>query len=136
MNPTCSPEGRCSCQPGVVGDKCDQCEPYHTDLSSSGCQPCSQCELSLRDNLTLTEDEQNVLTAKLIQLVSLRQANASGFEEVLMLIQLLQDNVTATDQYLDDIVARLDTLNASATEFTALVNTTSERVSFFCVNGA
>ncbi|XP_066536763.1 laminin subunit gamma-1 [Hoplias malabaricus] len=37
----CDNTGRCSCKPGVMGDKCDRCQPgYHT-LSEAGCRPCS-----------------------------------------------------------------------------------------------
>lgn len=37
----CDPFGRCKCKPGVVGDKCDRCAPYHYELSIAGCKPCT-----------------------------------------------------------------------------------------------
>ena len=130
MDSTCSPDdGRCTCQPGVMGDKCDQCEPYYTNLSSSGCQPCSECEQGLRTNLSFTEDEHDRLSADLVQLMSLQQANDSGLEDVYMLIRLLEENVTITEEYLNNTVDRLEVLNSKATGFRDNLNNTAERVS-------
>lgn len=132
MDSTCSPdEGRCTCQSGVMGIKCDQCEPYYTNLSSSGCQPCSECEQGLRTNLSSTEDEQNRLSTNLLQLLSLQQANASGVEDVYTLIGLLQENVTLTEEYLDTIEARLVVLNSKTSNFRDTINNSVERVRAF-----
>ncbi|MBN3312115.1 LAMC1 protein, partial [Atractosteus spatula] len=41
LSTQCDNSGRCSCKPGVMGDKCDRCQPgYHT-LTEAGCRPCS-----------------------------------------------------------------------------------------------
>uniref|UniRef100_A0A673GN31 Laminin subunit gamma-1 n=1 Tax=Sinocyclocheilus rhinocerous TaxID=307959 RepID=A0A673GN31_9TELE len=41
LSTQCDNTGRCSCKPGVIGDKCDRCQPgYHT-LTAAGCRPCS-----------------------------------------------------------------------------------------------
>ncbi|KAG7273400.1 hypothetical protein CRUP_037462 [Coryphaenoides rupestris] len=41
LSTQCARGGRCSCKPGVTGDKCDRCQPgYHT-LTEAGCRPCS-----------------------------------------------------------------------------------------------
>ncbi|XP_030630034.1 laminin subunit gamma-1 [Chanos chanos] len=41
LSTQCDNTGRCSCKPGVMGDKCDRCQPgYHT-LTEAGCRPCS-----------------------------------------------------------------------------------------------
>ena len=130
---SCSEDGRCICQPGVIGDKCDQCESFYTDLSPSGCQPCSQCEQDLRFNLTLTEVEHNLLSESLVRIMSLVETNNSGFEDVFMFTELLQENVSVTDQYLDDIQARLKALNMSTTDFSFILNVTNENVSVPCV---
>ncbi len=37
----CDPYGKCKCKPGVVGDKCDRCAPYHYELSIVGCKVCN-----------------------------------------------------------------------------------------------
>ncbi|KAL0966040.1 hypothetical protein UPYG_G00289940 [Umbra pygmaea] len=37
----CDNAGRCSCKPGVTGDKCDRCQPGFHSLSEAGCRPCS-----------------------------------------------------------------------------------------------
>jgi coxsackievirus/adenovirus receptor len=33
----CASDGRCQCKPGVVGDKCNQCAPYHYNFGPNGC---------------------------------------------------------------------------------------------------
>ncbi|KFP19203.1 Laminin subunit gamma-2, partial [Egretta garzetta] len=42
LGPQCDSHGRCSCKPGVMGKKCDQCQPGFTYLSEAGCG-CSRC---------------------------------------------------------------------------------------------
>uniref|UniRef100_A0A674BX96 Laminin subunit gamma-1 n=1 Tax=Salmo trutta TaxID=8032 RepID=A0A674BX96_SALTR len=37
----CDNTGRCSCKPGVMGDKCDRCQPGFHTLTEAGCRPCS-----------------------------------------------------------------------------------------------
>ncbi|NXO28157.1 LAMC2 protein, partial [Cisticola juncidis] len=37
LSPQCDSDGRCSCKPGVSGDKCDQCQPGFEGLSEAGC---------------------------------------------------------------------------------------------------
>nr|XP_009670977.1 PREDICTED: laminin subunit gamma-2 [Struthio camelus australis] len=47
LSPQCDNDGRCSCQPGVMGEKCDQCQPGFHSLSEAGCQrngQSPQCE--------------------------------------------------------------------------------------------
>ncbi|PAA74414.1 hypothetical protein BOX15_Mlig011187g3 [Macrostomum lignano] len=36
----CDDQGRCVCQPGVTGDKCDRCLTGYYNLTASGCKPC------------------------------------------------------------------------------------------------
>lgn len=36
-NAQCETNGQCRCKPGVIGDKCDQCAPYHYNFGPSGC---------------------------------------------------------------------------------------------------
>jgi laminin gamma 1 len=33
----CATDGRCRCKSGVVGDKCNQCAPYHYNFGPNGC---------------------------------------------------------------------------------------------------
>lgn len=35
----CDNHGRCSCKPGVMGDKCDRCRPGFDSFSEAGCEP-------------------------------------------------------------------------------------------------
>ncbi|CAG0891651.1 unnamed protein product [Darwinula stevensoni] len=44
VNITCNTEtGQCSCKPGVVGLRCDQCTAYSYGFSFEGCKPC-ECD--------------------------------------------------------------------------------------------
>ncbi|NWW95068.1 LAMC2 protein, partial [Rhynochetos jubatus] len=42
LGPQCDSDGRCSCKPGVMGKKCDQCQPGFESLSEAGCQRSGQ----------------------------------------------------------------------------------------------
>uniref|UniRef100_A0A8C8AED0 Laminin subunit gamma 2 n=1 Tax=Otus sunia TaxID=257818 RepID=A0A8C8AED0_9STRI len=45
LSPQCNSDGWCSCKPGVMGKKCDQCQPGFESLSEAGCQRSGlQCE--------------------------------------------------------------------------------------------
>uniref|UniRef100_A0A2K6F143 Laminin subunit gamma-1 n=1 Tax=Propithecus coquereli TaxID=379532 RepID=A0A2K6F143_PROCO len=41
LSTQCDSYGRCSCKPGVMGDKCDRCQPRFHSLTEAGCRPCS-----------------------------------------------------------------------------------------------
>ncbi|XP_068546498.1 laminin subunit gamma-2 [Anas acuta] len=38
LSPQCNSDGRCSCKPGVMGEKCDRCQPGFHSFSEAGCQ--------------------------------------------------------------------------------------------------
>ncbi|XP_041134161.1 laminin subunit gamma-1-like [Polyodon spathula] len=42
LSTQCDNYGRCSCKPGVIGEKCDRCQPGYHSLTEAGCRPC-QC---------------------------------------------------------------------------------------------
>ncbi|XP_041276582.1 laminin subunit gamma-2 [Onychostruthus taczanowskii] len=42
LGPQCDSDGRCSCKPGVMGDKCDQCQLGFESLSEAGCRRSGQ----------------------------------------------------------------------------------------------
>lgn len=81
--------------------------------------------------MSSTEDEQNRLSTDLLRLLSLQQANASGVEDVYILIGLLQENVTITGEYLDAVEARLVVLNSKTSNFRDTINNSAERVRAF-----
>uniref|UniRef100_A0A4W3JXR0 Laminin subunit gamma 1 n=1 Tax=Callorhinchus milii TaxID=7868 RepID=A0A4W3JXR0_CALMI len=41
LSTQCDNYGRCSCKPGVMGDKCDRCQPGYHSLTEAGCRPCA-----------------------------------------------------------------------------------------------
>ncbi|NXL39218.1 LAMC2 protein, partial [Glaucidium brasilianum] len=42
LSPQCNSDGWCNCRPGVMGKKCDQCQPGFEFLSEAGCQRSGQ----------------------------------------------------------------------------------------------
>ncbi|XP_054689415.1 laminin subunit gamma-2 [Grus americana] len=42
LGPQCDSDGRCSCKPGVMGTKCDQCQPGFEHLSGARCRRSGQ----------------------------------------------------------------------------------------------
>ncbi|XP_026709927.1 laminin subunit gamma-2 [Athene cunicularia] len=42
LSPQCNSDGWCSCRPGVMGKKCDQCQPGFEFLPEAGCQRSGQ----------------------------------------------------------------------------------------------
>lgn len=38
LSTQCDNTGRCSCKSGVMGDKCDRCQPGHHSLTEAGCR--------------------------------------------------------------------------------------------------
>ncbi|NXD24175.1 LAMC2 protein, partial [Spelaeornis formosus] len=42
LSPQCDSDGRCSCKPGVTGDKCDHCQLGFESLSEAGCRRSGQ----------------------------------------------------------------------------------------------
>uniref|UniRef100_A0A8C3J4T2 Laminin subunit gamma 2 n=1 Tax=Calidris pygmaea TaxID=425635 RepID=A0A8C3J4T2_9CHAR len=42
LSPQCDSGGWCSCKPGVMGKKCDQCQPGFESLSEAGCRRSGQ----------------------------------------------------------------------------------------------
>ena len=46
----CDFDGKCTCKPGVTGDKCDQCEVNHWNKNSAGCESCGCLEQGSQDN--------------------------------------------------------------------------------------
>ncbi|XP_064648977.1 laminin subunit gamma-1-like isoform X2 [Lineus longissimus] len=45
----CDTNGRCRCKPGVVGEKCDECQSNHYDFGANGCRQC-ECLVAGSDN--------------------------------------------------------------------------------------
>ncbi|CAH2311352.1 laminin subunit gamma-1 [Pelobates cultripes] len=57
LSTQCDHFGRCSCKPGVMGEKCDRCQPGFHSLTEAGCRPCA-C------NAAGSTDECNVETGR------------------------------------------------------------------------
>ncbi|KAG5898178.1 hypothetical protein JTB14_013222 [Gonioctena quinquepunctata] len=46
----CNAEGKCQCNPGVIGEKCSRCDANFHDFSQYGCKSCGCSELGSLDN--------------------------------------------------------------------------------------
>ncbi|XP_066479595.1 laminin subunit gamma-1 [Tiliqua scincoides] len=53
LSTQCDNYGRCSCKPGVMGDKCDRCQPGFHSLTEAGCRRCSCNPAGSRDECNM-----------------------------------------------------------------------------------
>lgn len=79
--------------------------------------------------MTTTDDQYMDLLAMLTRLVSLVQASTNGYDEVNTLSRSIQDNVTRTDGYLDNLMIGVRDLYSTATNLSSILNDTLEEVS-------
>ena len=128
VNTSCTSQGECYCQPGVVGTKCDQCEPFHTNLSSTGCEPCGPCEQSLIDQLLTANASLTQVISNASLLAMLHEADTTGLGEVHTTYSEINADITATEVYLDTQESRLQTVNASLMSVSAMANAASNQV--------
>ena len=128
INSSCNPLGECNCQPGVEGTKCDSCQPFHFNLSSSGCQPCGECEQTLLDRL---RDVNSILEGVVNDtelLADLTEADMTGLGEVYTTNVEIAANVTASEEYLDALKGQLQALNTSVISTTTNTQSTADQV--------
>ena len=131
MNSSCTPnEGRCYCQPGVTGDKCDQCQPFHNNLSPSGCEPCGECEQTLRNDLFDVADSAVTVATNISFFQTLYDSDINGFEEIEQLSVDINQNLSSTQTYLERVGGSLLTLNSSAVQVSAQVQATRSEIDY------
>lgn len=93
--------GKCFCQEGAAGDKCDTCLPYYSN-PASGCKKCSACVLELANwntdlNYTLNDIDVLYLDVHAKQeadILDLSEVNGDVFLLNVTIAKLLEDNVT------------------------------------------
>ena len=81
-NSSCTSDGRCYCLPGVGGVKCDLCEPFHFNLSLTGCEGCGECVQHLLDNLAAEDNALHNVTQTIDLLMQLPLVEMQGLAEV------------------------------------------------------
>jgi len=129
MNSSCTAtEGECYCQPGVVGTKCDRCDAFHTSLTSAGCEPCGECEQTLRTQLQTASSTLDTVTQDTNTFEMLFAADMQGFARVEAGVAEVRANISATSSYLTMLENRLSILGAGAATFNATADSTSTRV--------
>ena len=130
-NSSCSADGQCYCQPGVGGAKCDLCEPFNFNLTSSGCEPCGGCERSLRDDLK-TEDGRLCSVAEQVDLLmQLSDTDMQGLGEVGRVTQEVGEDEERIGDTLEEIQRQIDQVNASYTTTQETVANVDERVGLY-----
>ena len=128
VNDSCTEEGQCYCQPGVGGAKCDLCEPFTFNLSTSGCESCGGCAQSLRRDL---ERQDAVLRNVSDQAELLRQLSAvdmEGLGEVERVASVLRGDIEGIAVTLSEIETQLDIVNDNHMTTQETVSRIDERV--------
>ncbi len=113
---SCSAEGHCLCQPGVVGDKCDMCALFHTNLTSQGCEPCGECEQNLRDDLQTAVQGLNEAENNLNTFEALYEVDISAWNVINSSIRELSERIVSTSSRLNDLEYRLDNINMTSSQ--------------------
>ena len=128
VSDNCSEEGECYCQPGAVGPKCDTCDTFHMALTSTGCEPCGECEQMLRTQLQTAQSTLNVTIQDTDTFGMLLDADMRGFARVSMGMTEVQSNISATRSYLNMLEARLVDIGENVSTFNNTAGNTSARV--------
>lgn len=129
VNSSCTSDGQCYCQPGVGGVKCNLCEPFHFDLTSSGCEPCGECEQGLRDDLETEAERLRLVTEMAEFLRQLSEADRQGLGEVERVRRELEEEAMATAEYLGQVGEQVAGVNASYVMLEETVRDAGQRVS-------
>ena len=111
------------------GAKCDLCEPFHFNLTSSGCEPCGECEQSLRDDLEREAERLRLVTEMAEFLRRLSEADMQGLGEVERLRREMEEVVMATAEYLGQVGGQVAGVNASYVMLEEIVRDAEQRVS-------
>ena len=130
VNDSCSPLGECYCQPGVEGTKCDSCQPFHFNLSSGGCQPCGECEQMLQARLMDADSTLEGVVNDTEQLAGLIEADETGLGEVYATNLEIAANVTASEEYLDELGEQLQAFNSCLVSTETITQATENQVSY------
>ncbi len=112
----CSAEGRCYCQPGVTGDKCDRCAPFHSELSSTGCEPCGECEQNLREDLQTAKQELDTAEGGLDTFEALYDADTTACNAINSYVEELNETIANSTSRQDNLEDRLDSLNLTTSQ--------------------
>ena len=125
MNDSCSEEGECNCQPGVVGPKCDTCDTFHMTLTSAGCEPCGECEQLLRMQHQAARNTLNVTIQDTETFGMLLDTDMRGFSGVRAEMTEIASNISATRTYLNMLETRLADIGGTV----STSNNTAENIS-------
>ena len=126
LNGSCSASGTCYCHTGVMGAKCDGCSLLYELLSSSGCQRCSQCELSLYQSILSAVDLlfQTDGTLEMLQLKLQADTEAAALVEYMLGELLTRPNsLVAGLGALEESLATLNETLLQSYEFSQRSNT-------------
>lgn len=117
-----------------MGDKCDQCQPFNSDLSPAGCQPCGECEQMIRAGLEDASMQLRATEVKLDLFTALYNADINGSSRINDSLQGLDHNVTSVRNILDAVELRLDALELVTRQVDGRGNSTLVDVSYLAVS--
>ena len=129
VNGSCYSNGQCFCQPGVEGARCDLCQPFTFDLSPSGCEPCGECEQSLRDDLERADEILANITEQEELVMQLSAVDQEGLGQVAQVADQLREDLVEVGGRLEQIEAAVASLNESYTDTLETVSVIEDTVS-------
>ena len=113
-----------------MGDKCDLCQPFHSDLSSTGCQPCGECEQMIRARLEGASMQLTATELELELFADLYTADINGSSRIYDSLLDLEFNVTSARNLLDAVETRLNALESETIQVDGRQNLTLVEVSY------
>lgn len=131
MNDSCSSDGQCYCQPGVGGVKCDLCQPFTFNLSTTGCESCGDCELELRDDLERESDILNNVSREVELVMQLSEVDMRGLEEVERVRDEVRQNAESVGVMLVAMETEVDDLNGSYIVTDNIIRKIQDRVCLY-----
>ena len=110
VNSSCRSNGECYCASNTIGSKCDQCELFHTNIESDGCEPCDDCVTSLREEnmrLNATLDQVDLLAA---QAAGLQEADTLQVSTVVTKLTEIRTALSPVNNTISSLVSTLGEL--------------------------
>ena len=111
------------------GAKCDLCQPFAFNLSSSGCESCGECELQLKESLEREEEILEAVSDQEQLVLRLAEVDQRGLGEVMGVASELRGSVEEVGVRLEGIEAKLGSVEDGLAESQETIFEIEERVS-------
>lgn len=114
VNNSCGFDGNCFCPNGTTGSKCDQCEPFYTDIGPGGCRPCDTCVTRLREENRRLNETLNGVDALSVQAAVLQGADTLDIDVLVAVINSIRIDFGNVNNSVTSLQTRLSTLQSQA----------------------